>query len=688
VALRQRTFVTLCFKLIVGLLVIAALGVPIIATWKALLLAVLLLAIVFGARKEGLVRIAVAATVAATAIAIRPLLPHADIAEAHNAFRIVREGEALERGLPPDVYRSWRAQFEALYSRSAPPSTTGWTWMDAPAPVSLYVQSSDAIWRRAKYTRQVDSIAFHSLGEFRGGFANEVQDNFWAGELLREQMPFYVMYELTPASVGSQLAWTGQLFWQRTDGTFAEIFHPTLASRAIVPADAGKRIYKAFFPKRDPQLDVELIPSRTLRVGAWIEFALSAGAAIAVVVLTITPLWPSFVRAVSIFGAGYVLMAAFLVVSAGKYLGRPYPPQAGGDDGLMHDGWGHGMAILAGHGHVLEALRGFESVYWFTPGTRYVRMVEKLIFGDTNHLFSLLVPCVLIVLFYLARHFLGTRAAWIATAAVCVLPVENISYLQYIANAKLGYGEAIGGAVFLLGLVLLFRTQPAWGGTDSNRALAFVGGTSLAASMFIRPNFAFAVVWLGTAYAWTSWRNNDYRAVAALAGGLAFALWMPLHNLAYGHEFHLISRSGATVSVPLGPRDYAAAVADIVRGNLDSREVATTVAQVRGWLGAEGFTMLPALRGVAAVAHGLKLVALAITVWVAMTWLIGGRRQRPDIGVLAVASLMAHVPMLFIFTTNYRYAMLGWDLSIAVLAVWLYRLPMLQPASGPEAVPV
>jgi hypothetical protein len=44
-----------------------------------------------------------------------------------------------------------------------------------------------------------------------------------------------------------------------------------------------------------------------------------------------------------------------------------------------------------------------------------------------------------------------------------------------------------------------------------------------------------------------------------------------------------------------------------------------------------------------------------------------------DIAVVAVAAVCAHIPMLFIFTTHYRYAMLGWDLAIVVLIASVAR---------------
>src|SRR4051812_12446051 len=167
-------------KLIAGGLLVLVLGVPLLDTWQALSLAAGGLALVFGTSKPGLWRVGAAAAVAAAVVAVTAVLPRADIAEAHNAFLVVNDGEALERGLPPDIFRSWKAQFDALYPRAAQSSEAGY-WRRAGTPRALFAQSADAIWRQAKYTRQVDAIEFGTLGEFRGGFANELQYNWWTG---------------------------------------------------------------------------------------------------------------------------------------------------------------------------------------------------------------------------------------------------------------------------------------------------------------------------------------------------------------------------------------------------------------------------------------------------------------------------------------------------------------------------
>jgi hypothetical protein len=158
--------------------------------------------------------------------------------------------------------------------------------------------------------------------------------------------------------------------------------------------------------------------------------------------------------------------------------------------------------------------------------------------------------------------------------------------------------------------------------------------------------------------------------------GLAVALWMPLHNWFYGGEFYLISKSGATLSVPLGVGDYISALGDVARGT-ESPARTVTAAQLHGWLGGPAYSAYRGAIPWAATAQTINLIALGLVCWLALRWLFGGLREQPALGVIAVAALCAHIPMLFIFNTSPRYAVIGWDLCLMLFIASLVRWPLL-----------
>src|SRR5438874_2997343 len=102
-------------KMIAGALLVLAAGVPLLETWEALFLAAGLLALVTGTCRKEWWRLGAAVALVIAVIGIKAVLPRADIAEAHNAFLVIDDGEPLQQGLPAEVFRSWRAQFDSLY---------------------------------------------------------------------------------------------------------------------------------------------------------------------------------------------------------------------------------------------------------------------------------------------------------------------------------------------------------------------------------------------------------------------------------------------------------------------------------------------------------------------------------------------------------------------------------------------
>jgi hypothetical protein len=666
-------------NVIVGVLLLLVLGVPILETWRALLLAVGVLAVIFSVREPRWRRLVAAAAVVLAVVAVKALLPIADIAEGHNTFLVHHDGDVLQEGLPAEIFASWSTQFDALYPDDGRPGAFDRS-NNGEFPKSLYTWSSDAIWRSAKYTRQVDGIQFRSLAEFRGGFAGELRYNYYSGMLRRETMPFYVMYELSPASAGSSLAWKGQVFWEQANSEFAEIFHPEVARRMIVPEDAGRRVYAVFFPTPGPlsnlvpeyehYFKMELSPR--LRLSAWTNVLVTIVGWISVLALTVRVKGRALTGALAIFSAGYLFIASFISVSLGKFLGKDYTPLGGGDDGIVYESYGRVGAMLVGRGEFLEALMGVEPVYWFQPGMRYFRMVEKLFFGDTYLLYALVVACLPILVFYLVRHFAASYVAWCAVAVFYVSLVGNLSFLQHVRIAKLGYAEPLAVGLFLLGLTLLLRTEPRWGGADRNPPMVWVAGVALALAIFLRPNFLLAVVWLGAAHAWASCRRRDFVSTAALLLGLAVTAGMPLHNWYYGGEYVLITGSGMELALHFGIGDYLQAAGDLFRGQFGEGSSLFLVSQqLRAWLFDVGPVVPVELIPIARALHVVKLAALVLTGWLALRFLAGGSVKPKGLGVVAVAAGGAFATLLVSTYTVYRYAILGWDLCLVVLIVWL-----------------
>ena len=192
----------------------------------------------------------------------------------------------------------------------------------------------------------------------------------------------------------------------------------------------------------------------------------------------------------------------------------------------------------------------------------------------------------------------------------------------------------------------------------------------------MRPNFAIAVPLLGLFFVFAGWRSRDFKIMLSAIAGLGFALWMPLHNYIYGHRFVLISASSG-MALPLSPITYLQAAYELITGNWDGQHLVKAFRQIWEW-----FFKLPELRHfsrtIAVLFSILRLPTLIVTIFFAFR----PKGQPSYVFALAWVALAAHVPMLFVFTSRFRYAMLAWDLSaIVTIAVIANRGSLSFPSS-------
>jgi hypothetical protein len=127
-----------------------------------------------------------------------------------------------------------------------------------------------------------------------------------------------------------------------------------------------------------------------------------------------------------------------------------------------------------------------------------------------------------------------------------------------------------------------------------------------------------------------------------------------------------------TISMPLGTGDYIAALGSLARGQVNSPAATAISKQITGWLAGPGFMYREWLEPAAWLLHAVKIAALPVALWVALRWVMSGFSRGAGPAVLAIASFCAHAPMLFVFTTAARYAMLGWDLAVLALVVYAW----------------
>lgn len=650
-------------------LVLAALGLPLNDLPRFALLMVAAVLIVTGRVREHAGRWLAAALVAAGCLLAEGTVLAPRIEEGHNVFLVDRPNGALEAGLPAPVFRFMQAQFDARYppAQRCDPKIDG-CWRGQGFPDRTFAFSADGIWQRPAFSRRVSGIDIGDPVWARLGFINEGRYN-WnslvsdverasrdrrASAFLQQwrlRMPWFVLYRFPADYAGSALCWRGDVLWEEAGETFMPIRHDTMACRTLTLEDAGRRIFGVAI-RNDPPLTIRLEPTTTVRAWQFVAMAVPLLGGAAVVLLlgrfrlrrTILPF--TFI--------GITLAVAAL--NDASFLGGVRPFDSG-DDGLVYDGYARTILQHLLAGDFKEALRGSESVFYFTPGMRYLRAFEHMIFGESYLGYLAVMMLLPMLVFGVFRRFLPSRWALAMALIFAAIPVGVVfgtSLLQYVKWAARGFGDPAAYAAFLAAFILLLGTRGA--NVRDRFAPACAAGLLFALAIFVRPNLApmtgILLAGAGLAALW----QMQWRRLAGMCVGFVTVFGMALHNWVYGKQFVLFTTT-SEIAQSMPPRDYVAALAELMRFDFAGEHVGRALTQLGKWLAgpSEWLVMVP-----------LHLAALGVVVRMAFC-----RASDPWLRLTTVAVLAQHSLNLF-FLPYPRYYYVTWLFTLLIVAVWLH----------------
>ena len=95
-------------------------------------------------------------------------------------------------------------------------------------------------------------------------------------------------------------------------------------------------------------------------------------------------------------------------------------------------------------GDVVRALEGLEPVFYFTPGSRYLRTVEHLIFGETYLGYVSLLLLLPFLVFCLFRRYFTARTAIAMAVIFIAIPIGALfgsTFYIYVKHAAHGFGD-------------------------------------------------------------------------------------------------------------------------------------------------------------------------------------------------------------------------------------------------------
>jgi hypothetical protein len=657
-----------CRKVSALVFVLAALGLPLNQVESYALLVAAAVFIFSGAVSARAGAWFAATAIVAVAIAAQFLLAPPRIEEGHNVFLPGGLHNALQRDLPPAVYREMAQEFDALYPPSVrcKPGSAG-CWQDDGFPDRAYAFSADGIWRKSDASRSVTALDFTDPVWLRLGFTNELRYNwytaapdvhradrdrrFWMGfNRWHLAMPWYEMIRLPAAYAGGQLCWRGEVMWEGAGARFTR--WPGEGCRTVEPADAGRRIFGIAI--KPETLAMRVAPPWSVWLQQLTVDALTLAAAIAVIFVLVSVRTKRAVLPFILIGLAVLVIA----IDDASFLGalRPFD---GGDDGLFYDGIGRQILQNLLAGNIWEALRGGESVFWYGgPGLRYFRALEHIVFGESYLGYLSLVFLLPFLVLGLFRRFLPERWALALVLVFVAVPVGALfgtTFIDYAKWAARGFADPAAYILFIAALLPLIGKHV--DGPHDRFAPAFFAALLFALAMTMKPVIALATAaMLGGAGLFAIHGRQWYR-LAGLCIGFLPVFGMALHNYIFGGVFVLLSGNvTAAAHTPMPPSAWLAAARELFAVDLGGAHIHQGILQTVNWLAgpSELYAMI--------LVH---LAAIAILLYV-----VGAKRGfDPWLRLIAVAALLQHIPAFFYAPTP-RYYYLTWFLTALVCIVW------------------
>jgi hypothetical protein len=653
-------------------LVLAALGLPINDLVRYALLVIATVIICFGTISSRRSAWLAAVLVVLVCVLAQIFLRAPRIEEGHNVFLIDGPGGALEAGLPRAAFQVMAAEFNARYppEKRCSPAVYG-CWRSQAFPQEPYAFSADDVFAWPAQSRRVSEIAFADPVWLRLGFINEKGYNwnslvsdieranrdsrFWAFlHRWRLEMPWFVMYRFPADYAGSELCWRGEVLWEGASERFDLVPHSSMQCRVLTNEDIGRRIFGIAI-RQEPPLAMELRPVGKIRMAALLE----RGSAILAVAFVLGALVRRRRDGIAMAFGLIALTLIVVFLNDASFIGGVRPFDSG-DDGLAYDGAAREMLRELMQGNIGAALKGEEKVFYFTPGMRYLRAVEHLIFGETylGYLsLVLLLPFLVLVMF---RRFLPVEWALALALVFVAVPVGMLfgsSLVQYVKWAARGFADPAAYILFLAGFILLVGRNA--DGPPNRFPVACAAGLLFALALFVRPNIAPAAGILlcgsGVAALW----QRQYRRVVGLALGFLPVLGMALHNWLYGGTFALFTATAAhpgTLVMP--PSAYLVALTELAHFQLGGEHVAAALHQIGGWLAGPSESVFMAPFNAAAL-----VIVARMALW---------NKIDPWLRLTAWATL-AQQCVGILYATAGRYYYLTWLLTLLVTAVWVER---------------
>ena len=607
---------------------------------------------------------------------IKNIIPNIKIQEGNNIVILNENSKNFyKNNLPNEIYKFLENKF-IFYNNSTCDLNDHKCWKNFKPSKNLYSFSADWSFKEIKFSRIINDINFSNLQTARIGEINNLKYNyFWPKkfDIVRENLPFFVKYEIPEILNSSSICWSGNIFWPKNTNEYILLNSKSKKCRKISDSDIGKYFYGVslgsnnsferlnylytdnYINKKDQkfknflsenQLSIKLEKNLILKFYFILDLLFEI-----LFILLIFYLFFNFTKKIYLFSFFYSLVFLICLNFIDKNIIYGFNIFTGGNDGLVYMSYGNEIFKHLLNYNFYEALRGVESIFYFPSSLRYFWAINKLFFGETSYGYTLIGYLYIIVLFFIFKFLLGFIWSFILSLLILFTRVFEgyaLSSYKYFKHINAGDAEPLS-IFFLLLSLLLFIIIISKNKLRTYLLFSFLFGFFIFLSITLRPNYLPTGILLLFSLLIFNYINNKilFSSFFAILG-FSLILIIPLHNYIYGNSFVLLS-SGYQHNTHAPISLYYYSFIDIINLNWSNSENIQAIGkQLYNWIQPRE------------VHYIISFLFLIIILFINNSFILK---------TICILALSQHF-VLIIFEPDNRYAYLAWILTF--IAIFSY----------------
>ena len=597
-----------------------------------------------------------------------------------NNILILNDNSKLfyQNYLPKSMFSFLEKEYNFYYQNSTCDKEIFTCWKNFDPEVNLnnatpiysnYAPSMSLDYKKNKYSRKLNKLNINNIKSARISEINNLRYNyFWLDkfDLVRENIPFFIMLEIPKFLQNSKICWNGNIFWEKNKSNFVHLKNHTYGCRVIEEEDINKKIYAVSlgkgvtnenlnylygdeYIKENDKLDKFLNKNKLIfKIEKKVSLIILDYLLIFLISFSII-FFINFIFKFNLKIYFYTFSSSVLFLLICFYsnqdLYNGFTILTGGNDGLVYNSYANNMFDHLKNLNIPGFLLGVEHVFYFPSSIRYFLAFFKIFFNETNYGYLSIGYFLCLILLVLFIKLFGTRyGIFFAFLIICTRLFEGYgaSIVKMLKHINESDAEPFAITIFFLLLyifIIIFENK-----NEKNKYLNFIFGFLCFITISLRPNFLPTVFLLFIFHIYFLSNSNRKQLTLYSLLGLSFLFLIPIHNFYFGKQIVLISsgyihNTGASIST------YINALIDIVNLNiLDSDNLKRILNQIYRWIKPEE----------------LHYIVLFLSLSSAFFY------KNFYLKIISSLALSQHA-VLLVFEPRGRYAYLAWFLTIVVM---------------------